>query len=166
MALLLARIDDRLVHGQVVVGCCEPLRARRILLCDDEVAADPLQQKLFAAATPPEIQLEVHTLESASSRLGALEAEGEAEATILLVAGCAGMRALVESGAPVGSVNLGGLHQRTDTTELWPGFFLDARDRADLRSVLDLGIPVEVQTVPGAPCIDARAALEADTDRP
>ena len=35
MALLMARIDDRLVHGQVVVGCCEPLQARRLLVCDE-----------------------------------------------------------------------------------------------------------------------------------
>lgn len=159
MPLLLARIDDRLVHGQVVIGCCEGLRARRILLCDGEVAADPVLRGLFALATPEEIALEMLDEAATPSRLAELEASGDGAATILLVARSATMLRLAERGVPLQSVNLGGAHVRPGAEEMWPGFFVDADDRAALRGLIERGIAVRVQTVPGALCIDAAPRL-------
>ena len=159
MALLLARIDDRLVHGQVVLGCCERLRAQRLLLCDDAVASDSVLQSLFALATPPHIELEVIGFEAAIARLRALEQSGAAAVTILLVARCEQMLRLVEAGAGIVEVNLGGVHARDGAVELWPGFFLDAADRRALSAMLVRGVSVQVQTVPGAACVDAAILL-------
>ena len=71
-APLLARIDDRLIHGQVVVGCCEPLGARRILLVDDPVAMDPFQRKLYRAGVPPEVAVEFLTVAQHAEQQAAL----------------------------------------------------------------------------------------------
>jgi mannose/fructose/N-acetylgalactosamine-specific phosphotransferase system component IIB len=161
LSLLMARIDDRLVHGQVVIGCCEPLRARRLLLCDAAVAADPVLKGFFALATPEEIALEVHDVPASLARLEELERAGEAATTILLVARSTTMLRLCEGGATVERVHLGGAHARPGADELWPGFFLDLEDRAALRALLARGIEVQVQTVPGAACVDATGRLDA-----
>lgn len=162
MPLLLARIDDRLVHGQVVVGCCEPLRARRILLCDDQVATDSILRGLFGLATPAGVVFEVQKVDGTPARLEELERSGEASSTMLLVARSAVMLRLVESGASIPEVNLGGVHGSTEATEVWPGFFLTPQDRAALGGLIARGVRVQVQTVPGAPSVDAAARLTAD----
>ena len=159
MSLLLARIDDRLVHGQVVVGCCESLRVSRILLCDDTVAGDSILRGLFALATPTGVAFEVRRVADTPARLEELERSGEANSTLLLVARSVIMLRLVQLGAKIQEVNLGGAHGGTEATELWPGFFLIDDDRAALGALIDRGVQVKVQTVPGAGCIDAAARL-------
>lgn len=162
MPLLLARIDDRLVHGQVVVGCCEPLHVRRILLSDDQVATDSILRGLFGLATPAGVVFEVRKVDDTRARLEELERSGEAISTMLLVARSVVMLRLLESGASIAEVNLGGAHGGAQAAELWPGFFLEAQDRAALSALIARGVRVRVQTVPGAPSIDAAARLATE----
>lgn len=161
MALLMARIDDRLIHGQVIVGCCGPLRVRRLLLCDDGVASDPLQERIYAAAVPPEIGAEFLNIEDGARRLRELETTSGLEHTLLVVGSCENMARLAESGAPLERVTIGGLHHRAGASERWPGFFLDANDLARLRGLRRRGIAVELQTVPSADRLDLGSELDA-----
>lgn len=160
MRLALARIDDRLVHGQVIEGCCGPLRVHRILLANDEAANDPLQARLYRAASPPDVEMMVSTLEDAAARLLRWQRDDDGIVTLLVVENPRDLLELLLADAPIERVNLGGLHHRAGTREFWPGFYLDDDARDVLRAILDRGIGIEVQTVPGAPATDARAALE------
>jgi mannose/fructose/N-acetylgalactosamine-specific phosphotransferase system component IIB len=159
MNLALVRVDDRLIHGQVVLGCCGTLSAGRLILCDDDVANDPLQRRIYASAAPPSIEVEILDRSETLRRLGELEAEGDPLATVLVVGRPADALWLVRAGAPLDAVNIGGLHYREGTEEVWPGFYLTPEDREDLRALLSLGVGIVVQTVPGAPSTDASEAL-------
>lgn len=161
MKLALTRIDDRLVHGQVIEGCCGPLHVERILLASDEVSRDSLQERLYRAAVPPEVELVVENLRGAARRLQAWDATGDERVTLVVVESPRDLLHLVRDGAPIDRVNLGGLHHREGTREYWPGFYLDEKQAEDLRSILRRGIPIEVQSIPGAACIDAAGALES-----
>ena len=163
VSLLMARIDDRLVHGQVVVGCCEPLRARRLLVCDDVVAADGLRRSLFAAAVPPGIEVEFRDRPTALERLREL-GDAETGETILLTRDCSTMRALAVGVATIDDVVVGGLHRRPEAQEALPGFFLTSEDRDDLTAMLRRGVRVRFQAVPGAAATDAGAVLGIDGD--
>ena len=160
MKLVLSRIDDRLVHGQVVVGCCDSIHVERIVLINDQAASDSLQARLYRAAVPPEIEAEVLDLNSGIERLGTLESEGDTVPTLLVVESPADMRRLVEAGAPIQNVNLGGMHHRAGTREIWSGYFVSDEDITDLRALIDAGIDLQFQTVPGAPSADAARLLE------
>ena len=56
MPIVLFRVDERLIHGQVVVGWGGPLHADRMVVVDDELAASPWEQELYCLGVPPEIE--------------------------------------------------------------------------------------------------------------
>src|SRR5882762_2624798 len=57
MGIHLYRIDDRLIHGQVVVGWGQPLNARFLILVDDLVASSDWEKELYRMAVPPEMDI-------------------------------------------------------------------------------------------------------------
>src|SRR5688572_31808748 len=69
VAIELFRIDDRLIHGQVVVGWGQPLDLTFIVLVDDEVASSEWEQELYRMGVPPEMQVHFDTVDSAAAKL-------------------------------------------------------------------------------------------------
>ena len=69
MAIALARIDDRLIHGQVVIGWGVPLGVKLIALIDDDVAANDWEQEIYRMAVPPGVEVEFATRDAAISSL-------------------------------------------------------------------------------------------------
>lgn len=158
MALLMARIDDRLVHGQVIIGCCEPLAADHVLVCDRQVAGDTLRRTLLAAAAPPEIVVEFVDPEDAVERIRGLQAD-DAHDSILLTRDAVTMASLVDRGIRLEAVVVGGAHDRPDTTERPDGWFLTDGERDALRTMVRRGVDVCFQPVPGSPAVDAAQVL-------
>ena len=155
MKLAMARVDDRLIHGQVVVACREATGARRLILANDEAASDAMQQRLYRAAVPPPAELEIHGLDGAARRLRELDEAGDEVPTLLVVESPQDMLHLVEEDAPISSVTLGGLHHHPGSRERWPGFYLDDEQEEAVRQLSERGIEVIAQTIPGAPSTDA-----------
>jgi PTS system mannose-specific IIB component/fructoselysine and glucoselysine-specific PTS system IIB component len=142
------RIDDRLVHGQVVVGWGQPLELHFIVLVDDQVAESAWEQDLYRMGVPPEMT--VH-FESVASVLGRLDGYRRLpEPGMLLTGSTATMRALIEGGAAITHVNVGGLHHRAGRSPHLRYVFLDAAEEADLRAIGARGVDVSAQDVPGA----------------
>ena len=68
MPIELHRIDDRLIHGQVVVGWGQPLELRFLVLVDDEVAASEWEQELYRMGVPPDMRVEFVSVAQAIER--------------------------------------------------------------------------------------------------
>jgi mannose/fructose/N-acetylgalactosamine-specific phosphotransferase system component IIB len=75
VAIVLFRVDDRLIHGQVVVGWGRPLGVNRVVLVDDQVAASAWEQDLYRMAVTSDIEVEFVTVAQAASRLRDWQAE-------------------------------------------------------------------------------------------
>src|SRR5207253_9741313 len=75
MSLVLHRIDDRLIHGQVVVGWGQPLDIRFIVRVDDDVAASDWEQELYRMGTPPEMDVYFHSVNDAAAAIPKYEAD-------------------------------------------------------------------------------------------
>lgn len=147
MTLVLYRIDDRLIHGQVVVGWGQPLDIGFIVLVDDEVAASDWEQELYRMGVPPEMDVYFH---SASDAIGALPRYRDDPRRGILVAGdIATMHRLVEA-AGVDTVNLGGIHFRTGRAQRLRYVFLSPQEEQELRAIQASGARVSAQDVPGA----------------
>lgn len=164
LAPLLARIDDRLIHGQVVVGCCEPLGARRILLVDDTVAADPLLQKLYRAGVPPEVALDFVGVASAPRRLDELARAGEIGGLVVVVSRARVMERLRREGVQFSCVQLGGAHAHEGAREVVSGIFLDRTDRDALRALLHAGTQVVIQPVSQSSVVTVDEGLLEESD--
>jgi mannose/fructose/N-acetylgalactosamine-specific phosphotransferase system component IIB len=147
MSWLLQRVDDRLIHGQVVVAWGERLHPHRIWVVDDAAAANAWEKDLLATAAPGAEVRVVTVAEMAAAWAGERDAAGGA---FLLVRNLGTALALVEAGAAVERFTLGGLHYAPGKTKVNEYIYLDAGDRARARALLARGVALEVQDVPAA----------------
>ena len=100
MSFLLYRIDDRLIHGQVVVGWGQPLDARFIVLVDDAVAGSEWEQELYRMGVPP--HMEVYFVAVADAIALVPKLQEDERRGILLTPDVATMHALVAAGVVEG----------------------------------------------------------------
>lgn len=145
MSWLLHRVDDRLLHGQVVVAWAAQLRPSRVWVADDASAADAWQRELLASAAP---DIEVRVVPVASAAAAYADEAAARGGAFLLVAGLAAALALVEAGAAVPRFTLGGLHHAPGKTRVNDYIFLGDDDRRCVRALLEHGVALEVQDVP------------------
>jgi len=159
MSWLLQRVDDRLIHGQVVVAWGQRLRPHRIWVVDDAAAANPWERDLLATAAPDVEVRVVSVAEMTAAWAGEAAAEGGA---FLLVRDLGTALALIEAGAPIGRFNLGGLHYAPGKSKVNEYIYLDAVDRARARALIGRGVVLEVQDVPAARA-ESLAALDPES---
>ena len=145
MTLVLNRIDDRLIHGQVVVGWGQPLDVAFIVLVDDVVAESDWEQELYRMGVPPEMEVRFHSAVDAGPQLDRYRTE--TRPGILLTGDIATMKSLVEHGG-VREVNVGGIHHRAGRTQHLRYVFLTPAEAAALRELAALGAVVTAQDVP------------------
>jgi D-glucosaminate PTS system EIIB component len=147
MTLVLYRIDDRLIHGQVVVGWGQPLDIGFIVLVDDLVADAEWEQDLYRMGVPPEMDLYFHSATDAIAALPKYRADPRPG--ILLTGDIATMRRLVDN-AGVNAVNVGGIHSRAGRVQRLRYVFLSPDEERALRELSSRGAVVTAQDVPGA----------------
>ena len=147
MSLALVRLDDRLIHGQVVVGWGQPLNAAFIVLVDDEVRDSAWEQDLYRMGVPSHIEVVFASTAEAERRLS--EWESEARVGILLAGNIDTMAALVAAGH-LRRVNIGGIHHRAGRSERLRYVYLTDDEAAKLLRLAANGVEVTAQDVPTA----------------
>ena len=149
MPIVLCRVDERLIHGQVVVGWGTNLHAGRIVVADDELAESSWEQELYRAGVPDEVETTFLSLDDAAARIEALQED--ALRTILLLRDVEGLKRLAAPLAAAGvEVNLGGIHHAEGRERVLPYLFLSAREREALRSVGASGVRLSARDLPGS----------------
>ena len=161
MTIVLNRIDDRLIHGQVVVGWGQPLDVKFIVLVDDAVAESDWEQELYRMGVPPEMEVRFHSTKGAVAHLDGYRTE--ARPGILVTGDIATMRHLVEHGG-VSDVNVGGIHHRAGRTQHLRYVFLTAEEQAALRDLATRGAVVTAQDVPAARAVPLEELLASRED--
>jgi PTS system mannose-specific IIB component/fructoselysine and glucoselysine-specific PTS system IIB component len=157
VAVELFRIDDRLIHGQVVVGWGQPLDLAFIVLVDDAVAESDWEQELYRMGVPPEMDVFFETVEQAAAGLARHRAD--ARPGIVLTGDIATMSRLVRLDGTIARINLGGIHYKSGRTQKLRYVFLDPAEEAELRALAARGISVTAQDVPSARPIPLDAVL-------
>lgn len=163
MALLLARIDDRLIHGQVAYGWGVALHPTLIGIVSDALAGDPDRAGLYFLALAEGVRGRAVTVAAAASE--AFQREVDADRTILLFPGTDEALRYREAGGPLPALNLGGLHHAAEKTEFLPYLFLDEGDRARLRRLEALGVRVTARDLPANREYPLKEILDRDRDR-
>jgi len=147
MPIVLCRVDDRLVHGQVVVGWGRPLDLHRIVLVDDEVRASPWEQELYRMAAPAEIAVEFASAAEAAPRLAGWAGGRE---RVLVLVGTIGIASELERQAPgmLHKLNLGGIHAGPGRRERLRYLYLSDEELAMLQGLARRGMQISAQDLP------------------
>ena len=163
MAIELYRIDDRLIHGQVVVGWGQPLNLGFIALVDDEVAGSEWEQELYRMGVPPEMDVYFATPEDANRQLEQWNADQRPG--ILLTGDIDTMRRLIGLSPSIRTVNLGGIHHRAGRTLKLRYVYLSPQEEEALRALGRGGVTVTAQDVPSARAVPLEDVLRGEAER-
>jgi mannose/fructose/N-acetylgalactosamine-specific phosphotransferase system component IIB len=143
--IALARVDDRLMHGQVSVGWVPHVRATIVVVANDRIAGDPLLSGIVRAGASG---VRVETIPVAEAARRGASAAWERETVIVLFESLQDARRAIEAGLPVTRLNLGGLRHDQGLVCLCDGVTLDTDDCAILRELVSRGVQVDVRLMP------------------
>lgn len=149
MPVKLARIDDRLIHGQVILGWVPAVKPDRIVVANDRVAGSDWERKFYSSCVPPEVNVSFASVAEAARQIAGDLFQGEQ--LIVLLESAQDTLALITAGIDLKEVNVGGLHYREGSVELLPFVFLVHEERAALREMVKRGVTLSAQDVPSNP---------------
>lgn len=158
MKIQLLRIDDRLIHGQVVLGWVNALKSHQIILCDNSVAENEWEKELYLSVVPATLEARVFSVKELAEVMAAEKID--LSQTVVLISGPQTAEELLAFGAKFEKINLGGIHYKEGRLKLLPYLYLSKEEADSCRHLIDKGILVECQDVPDAKKIPLRNLLE------
>lgn len=151
MPIVLYRVDDRLVHGQVVLGWGKPLHIGLVILVDGEVYGSDWERDLYRMGMPPEMELRFADVTTAVREYAAWAADPRP--VILLTGDIGTMATLRQAGLPIAKVNLGGIHHKVGRTPRLPYIYLTEDEYQALVVLNASGAEVTAQDLPTTPAV-------------
>jgi mannose/fructose/N-acetylgalactosamine-specific phosphotransferase system component IIB len=145
MSLRLVRIDDRLIHGQVVAVWLRALDAQRIVIVDDATARDPFLSEVITLAAPQDVPVEVHDTAAGAVRL--IELAKTPEPVMVLARSPRTILSLRQAGVPIEVVDLGGMGGGPGRRRLHRTISVSPDELRELRELEQLGTRVVIQIV-------------------
>ncbi|MBU8921943.1 MAG: PTS sugar transporter subunit IIB [Bacteroidales bacterium] len=143
--IIVLRIDDRLIHAQVVIGWGRSVKPDRIVIADDDVAANEWEKQLYTSASP-DFRVSILSIARAFEQIDG--GVFDKEKIILLVRGPKDAMRLLEMGLDLDEVNVGGMHFSEGREKLLDNIYLDPDERDTLREMVKKGITLEARALP------------------
>ncbi len=141
------RIDDRLIHGQVIAVWCKHKKFTRIVIIDDQVASDTFMQQVLKMAAPPNIAVDVYSIDKAMDVLN--QGAVKPETTMLLMKTPETARRLYENGLQYDNLNIGGMGGGPGRKNVFKNIAMSQEEIEILKYLLDEGVDITLLTVPG-----------------
>ncbi|MBS0910027.1 PTS mannose transporter subunit IIAB [Tatumella sp. JGM118] len=145
MKIGLARIDDRLIHGQVATRWTKETNVSRIIVVSDEVAADEVRKTLLTQVAPPGVT--AHVVDVAKMIRVYNNPKYAGQRVMLLFTNPADVERLAEAGVKITSVNIGGMAFRQGKTQVTNAVSVDQQDIDAFNKLNARGIELEVRKV-------------------
>ncbi len=144
--IVLARVDDRLIHGEVVMGWLPATKATRIIIVDDTLASDPFGSRAIRALAPQELKCYIYSVEEATDKL---MREGVKKEKILLLAKTPlTYERLIRAGVPLQEINLGGVGINSNRKKFFKNIALSKEEVLACEYMINSGCRVYFQLVP------------------
>ena len=155
MPIIFARVDDRLIHGQIVQAWLPELDVDEVLISCAKDRADLLHHDLLRLSLPYEYELTIM-----DSHACVQYARKSNKRIFLLMSTLQEFTDLIEDGLQIKSVNIGGMHFKENAQKLAENVFLDEQDKRLLKIIHGLGIRIETRAVPNATSVTVTEVLE------
>ena len=148
------RIDDRLIHGQIIAAWLAASQADTIVVADDKAASDSLQQTILKMAVPSRIKVVIESIEKVAKTLNDPNSKGH---VLLIVRNPECAYKLIEEGVDLSVINVGNISNTKSTvgrTKILQNIFVEPNDVEYLKKLNNKGIHLEVKAVPTDKSID------------
>jgi len=143
----LVRIDDRLIHGQVIAVWCKHQQFTRIAIVDDGVAADPFMQEVLRLAAPPDLQVDVFSIQEGIKALN--QHTPDRGTTMVLLKSPQAAKRLYDGGLKYSALNIGGIGNAPGRKNIFKNISASEEEIAILKYLMDRGVEITLLTVPG-----------------
>jgi mannose/fructose/sorbose-specific phosphotransferase system IIB component len=143
--IVVARIDDRLIHGQVVTVWVKETKCERIIVCSDDVANDAIRKTLLTQVAPPGIIANVVDVEKAIRAYN--NPKYEKTKVMLLFTNPTDVLRMVEGGVAIKSVNIGGMSFKEGKKQITNAVSVDEKDKEAFKKLDEKGIELEIRKV-------------------
>lgn len=143
--ILLTRIDNRLIHGQVATQWTNYVGANLLLVANDKVAGDPMRQGLMDMAAPNGVATRYFTIQKT---IDIIHKAADRQKIFIICETPQDVLRLVEGGVPIDKVNIGNMHMAEGKRLVVGVVAVDDDDVAAFKALRDRGVKLEVQKVP------------------
>ncbi|UHC87893.1 mannose/fructose/sorbose PTS transporter subunit IIB [Klebsiella michiganensis] len=152
MNITLARIDDRLIHGQVTTVWSKVANAQRIIICNDDVYNDDVRRTLLRQAAPPGMKVNVVNIEKAVAVYH--NPQYQDETVFYLFTNPQDVLTMVQQGVKIATLNIGGMAWRPGKKQLTKAVSLDATDINAFQQLDTLGVKLDLRVVSSDPSVN------------
>lgn len=146
MAIVHARVDERLIHGQVAMVWTNMVGATRIVVVNDEAVRDEMIIAGLKMAKPAGVKLSILSVKRAGEKFA--EGAYKEEKVFLITKTIQDMTVLVKAGAPIKGVNVGNVAKREGSKQIKKSVNLTDMDMSDIKAIIDSGVPVTARMMP------------------
>lgn len=146
------RIDDRLIHGQVAGLWTNNLKANRIMVINDPIAADEVQKNLLRMVAPPTVRTSIIARDTAVANISNGKYHGQN--VFIVVKSPEDVLYLLNNGLDIKEVNLGNISSRENTEKIKAGINVTASERAALKELLAKGVRITTIRTPSDPVVE------------
>ncbi len=150
MPITITRIDDRLIHGQVITTWVKNYDIEQVLIINDKVAKDTVQQSVLTMSAPPGLQVRVFSVEKFIEILKNVPIN---KRTMLLLTNSIDVNVLLEHGLSIEKLNVGGMRMQAGRRQLSRAVSVTPDEERAFKSIIDKNVTVEVQMVPKDPVV-------------
>lgn len=144
--VVLTRIDNRLIHGQVATQWVQNTGANLLLVANDELANDEFRQGLMNMAAPAGAQTRYFTLQET---IDSIDKASPEQKILILVENPADALTLVDGGVPIKDINIGNMHMAEGKRQVATTVAIDDDDVDKFKKLQDKGVNLFVQRTPG-----------------
>lgn len=143
--IVLTRIDNRLLHGQVATQWCGSIGANLILVANDDVSGNSFRQGLMDMAAPSYAQTRYWSIEKTISTI---HKASPSQHIFLVLESPIDALKLVEGGVPIKKLNIGNMHMAEGKRQVATSVAVDDKDVEAFRKLQELGVELEIRRVP------------------
>lgn len=159
MKIVLVRVDDRLIHGQVVVGWTRTVGANHIVVANDEVAGNSMQRTLLKMAAPAGVKVSILTVAEAGEQLASQKFGGDS--VLVLVRDPQSLIELSRAGLKLEKVNIGNIRSGQGKQKLTKEVHASPEEIASWKELDQAGVVLEAQWLPDQPKTNFNQVIRA-----
>jgi mannose/fructose/N-acetylgalactosamine-specific phosphotransferase system component IIB len=157
MDIALVRVDNRLVHGQILEAWVPFTKSSAIIVVDDQVASDFFRETVIKMAVPREVEVIISNVEDFANNYK--YGTGRGKRAIVLFSVIADAFRAFQCGFVFDKLNIGNVYSEECLKQCSPSVMLDGEDIKIIRLFLDAGVNIDVRRVPREKPIDIRKWL-------